>query len=391
MRGLEVPPRTADFTADPVELFFDLSYVFAFSQLVARFLHEPTLVESLRTGLLFLLIWLPWTQFHWSANAVSGNSRLVRAWFLVGTVAAIPMGASIETAYTTGGPVFAISSAVILAMGLATMILGLERDNPVSDSIRTYAVPNWVAMAIILVAAFLPDPFRTAGWVLGILVVLVFGMLRAGRQEWLVRAGHFAERHGLIVIIALGEVIVATGLGVAQVVDGGEDGAATLPGAATLLALVAAGVFAGLLWWSYFDRPLPAWEHGADRLGGRARGRFARDVWSLWHAPIVLGIVLAAAGLEEVTLHPEEPLPVAFRVMLAVGMVGFLGGIVGAVWRAFRVVGWERLLVLAIVVVVVLALPVPGAWLVVLADVVLLAGLVVEARRSPDEPTAVGA
>lgn len=390
MRGLVVPPREADFTADPVELFFDLSYVFAFSQLVARFLHEPTLGESLRTALLFLLIWIPWTQFHWSANAVSGNSRLVRAWFLVGTVAAIPMGASVETAYTTGGPVFAISSAVILAMGLLTMILGLDRDDPVSDSIRAYATPNWVAMGIILVAAFLPDPIRTAGWVLGVLVVVVFGMLRAGGRDWLVRAGHFAERHGLIVIIALGEVIVATGLGVTQVVDGGEAGTPTLPSAATLFALVGAGLFAGLLWWNYFDRPLPAWEHGAERLEGEERGRFARDVWSLWHAPIVLGIVLAAAGLEEVTLHPEEPLEVAFRVMLAVGVAGFLGGIVGAVWRAFGIIGWERLAAMVVVTSAVVALPLPGAWLVLVVDVVLVVGLVVEERRVPDDPSSTG-
>ncbi len=386
MRGLDVPPTEEDFTADPVELFFDLSYVFAFSQLVYRFVHDPTWPGVGRTVLLFLVMWIPWSQFHWSANAVSGNSRLVRAWFLVGTVAAIPMGASVTTAYADGGPLFALSSAVILAMGLTTMMAGLDRDDPVAASIRAYSVPNWIAMAIIVVASFLPDPWRTGGWTLAVAVVSIIGMRQAGGREWIVRAGHFAERHGLIVIIALGEVVVATALGVAQVM-GGDDGAtASLASPQTLVTLSAAGVFAGLLWWSYFDRPMPAWEHAADQLDVVPRGRFARDVWSLWHIPIVLGIIMAAAGLEEITLHPDDSLPGAFRLLLAGGLIMFLGGIAGAVWRAFRIVGWERLVATAAIVAIIVGLDVRGIVLVLLVDAALLVMLVVEASRVDDPP-----
>lgn len=384
MRGLAVPPTEEDFTADPVELFFDLSYVFAFSQLVYRFVHEPTWPGVGRTALLFLLMWIPWSQFHWSANAVSGNSRLVRVWFLVGTVAAIPMGASVASAYTTGGPVFALSSTVILGMGLTTMMAGLDRDDPVAASIRAYSVPNWIAMGIIVVAAFLPDPWRTSGWIAAVTVVSVVGMMRAGGREWIVRAGHFAERHGLIVIIALGEVVVAAALGVAGAVQG-EEGAASLPTSATLVTLSAAGVFAGLLWWAYFDGPMPAWEHAAEELDVVPRGEFARDVWTLWHIPIVLGIITAAAGLEEVTLHPTDALGIEFRLMLAGGLALFLGGIVGGVWRAFGIVGWERLVAIVGIGVAVLAIDVPGIVLVVLVDAALLTMLVVEGMRKDDE------
>lgn len=389
MRGLTVPPREDDFTADPVELFFDLSYVFAFSQLVYRFVHDPTPAEVGRTLLLFLLIWVPWTQFHWSANAVSGNSRLVRLWFLVGTVASIPMGASVVTAYTSGGPVFALSSAVILGMGLLTMIVGLDSDSPVSASIRAYAAPNWVAMGVIVAASFLPDPVRTVGWILALAIVSVLGMLRAGRREWIVRAGHFAERHGLIVIVALGEVVVAMGLGVVNAVGGDDSGTASLPDATTLATLAGAGVFAGLLWWSYFDRPMPAWEHGADQLQGLQRGRFARDVWSLWHIPVVVGIILSASALEEVTLHPTEPLEAPFRVLLASGISLFLGGMSGGVWRAFRVVAWERLVVLVATAVVVLAAPLAGIAMLALVDVGLLVMLVVEHQRAREPADAM--
>ena len=115
---------------------------------------------------------------------------------------------------------------------------------------------------------------------------------------------------------------------------------------------------AGLLWWSYFDRPLPAWEYGAEQLDTVPRGAFARDVWTLWHIPIVLGIIMAAAGLEEITLHPTDALPLAFRLLLAGGLVGFLGGIAGGIWRGFKVVGWERLTTIAVLVTGVLLLEV---------------------------------
>ncbi|MBY5161760.1 low temperature requirement protein A [Salsipaludibacter albus] len=381
MRGLEIPPRQEDFTADPVELFFDLSYVYAFSQLVYRLIHEPTWSGAGRTLLLFMLLWIPWAQFHWSANAVSGNSRTVRAWFLVATVAAIPMGASVTTAYDTGGPVFALSQAVILAMGLLTMIVGLDNDSVEYRSIRSYAVPNWIAMGIVVVGAFLPDPARTIAWVLALLVVAILGMRVAGGRQWIVRAGHFAERHGLIVIIALGEVIVATALGISNVVGGEAEGAAAT-GTVLLVTLGAAGVFAGLLWWAYFDRPLPAWEHGAEQLEGPERGRFARDVWTLWHVPIVTGVIASAAALEEVTLHPKEPLPLEFRVMLAAGVCLFLGGVAGAVWRAFRIVGWERVGAMVVVAAFLLtASGLHGLWLVLVLDATLAVMLVVESIR----------
>ncbi|MEY2467426.1 MAG: hypothetical protein QOF21_124, partial [Actinomycetota bacterium] len=81
MKGITVPERTEDFTADPVELFFDLAYVIAFSQLVGVLVHEPTWEGVGKVGLLFALLWLPWQQLTWTANAISGNSRGVRAIF----------------------------------------------------------------------------------------------------------------------------------------------------------------------------------------------------------------------------------------------------------------------------------------------------------------------
>jgi low temperature requirement protein LtrA len=192
-------------------------------------------------------------------------------------------------------------------------------------------------------------------------------MILAGRGEWIVRTGHMAERHGLIIIIALGEVIVAIGLPVVASLQ--ED--AGIP-TATLVALVAAGVFACLLWWGYFDRVSPSLEHRGEAIeGDNARGRFVRDVYTWAHAPMVAGIILGAAALEEIALHPTDVVPTAFLVMMGGGLAMIAVGVIAAIWRAYRLVAWERLVgAIAIVALVWVGSGLEGVallWVIVAA------------------------
>ena len=241
MKGIVVPERTEDFTADPVELFFDLAYVFAFSQLVGRLIHEPTWTGVGKVALLFGLLWIPWQQLTWSANAVSGNGRAVRLIFLVATVASVPMAAATTTALGSGGPVFAVALGVIMGLGFLTQTLSADRGSMFQRAVLRWVGPNIAALVVLLVGAFVAGQGRIALWLLSL--AIVFGaMVAAGRGEWIVRSGHFAERHGLIVIIALGEVIVAIGLPVLEGLEAGEG----LPGR-TVVALLASGTFATLL------------------------------------------------------------------------------------------------------------------------------------------------
>jgi low temperature requirement protein LtrA len=203
-------------------------------------------------------------------------------------------------------------------------------------------------------------------------------MIAAGRGEWIVRSGHFAERHGLIVIIALGEVIVAIGLPVVQTLEAGE----SIPGR-TVMALAASGVFAGLLWWAYFDRIGPALEHRVASIEGeRDRGRYVRDVYTWAHAPIVAGIILTAAALEEIALHPTDDLILAFRLMFAGGLVLSVIGIAAAIWRAFRKLPRERVVAAGVLVpVLLLGGGLDGIVLLVAVDLVVAATLVAEHVR----------
>ena len=144
MRGVELPERTEDFTADLVELFFDLTFVLAFSQLTSHLVHNPTWEGSGEAAILFLMVWLPWSQFTWSANAVPGNSRSVRAVFLVATTTSVGTADSVTTAFDDGGAVFAASASVILLMELALMAVALEPKSPEFRAAITYAIPNIV-------------------------------------------------------------------------------------------------------------------------------------------------------------------------------------------------------------------------------------------------------
>ena len=375
MRGLNIPERDEDFTADPVELFFDLAFVYAFSRLVAHLVHHPDWTGAWEAALLFGILWLPWSWFTWAANAVPGNQRMVRAVFLVATAVTVPMAASVETAFDSGGATFAVSGAVIMLMSIALQVLAFDSDSATYRSTIQLASPVLGAIALLVIGGFVDGDARVALWVATVAIILV-ATLFAGSGDWIVRSGHFAERHGLILIIALGEVIVAIGIAVSGSLDeGGLDGS-------TRLGLLAAGVFAGLLWWSYFDRVLPALEHKGEQLEGQPRGPYARDVYTWAHAPIIGGVIAAAAAVEEILLHPNDPLPAEFRTMFVFGVGLMVLGIAIAVFRAWRAIARERLAALAVIVVLALISGSwDGVWLLVAVDIVIFVALVVEHLR----------
>ena len=330
----------------------------------------------LEAALLFWMLWLPWTQLTWAANAVSAHSRNVQAIFLVATVTSVPMAAAVSTALDGAGFLFAGSVSIILAMGLVMLIMGHETGSAEWKSSITYAIPNAAAMILFLAgAAFDDTPVRVGFWIAGI-GIIAFGTLLAAEGDWVVRVGHFAERHGLILIIALGEIIVAIAVPVLDALT--EDQG--LP-KESVISLVLAGTFAGLLWWGYFDRPQKVFESRFETLEGSDRARYARDVYTYLHSLIVSGVIVSAAALEEITLHPLDDLHLEFRIMLLIGLGMFFAGIELSALRAFHVVPIERAVAMAVLAALLLfGGSVDGLWLLGAIDLVILAALILEAR-----------
>lgn len=377
MKNVPIPNREEDFTADPAELFFDLSFVFAFSRLVFHLVHYPTLEGFGEFALLFALIWTAWSNFTWSANAVAGNSRFVRGIFMLATAVSLPMGASLEAPFGEGSIVFAVTISVILAMPIIMGTALLKDDADVQSSNRRYLLFTLAGVGLVLAGGFTDGALQVGLWIAAA-AWLVIGTIDAGGGDWLVRPGHFAERHGLIVIIALGEVIVAIGAPAVEALseDGGFDGK-------LVAAMTASGLLAGLLWWSYFDRPLPALEHRHGELSDASESSlFARDVYTYNHFLIVGSILVAAAALEEIMLHPGAPLPAAFRWMLFIGLAGYLLGVVFSIIRAYSNLALERLVAVAALAALIAASgSLDGVWLLIGVDVLLLIILAVEHYR----------
>ena len=377
MRDIPIPSREEDFTADPAELFFDLSFVFAFSRLVFHLIHHPTLEGFGEFVLLFTLIWMAWTNFTWAANAVAGNSRFVRAIFLLATAISLSMGASLEAPVGEGSIVFAVTLSAMLTMPIATGVTLLTHDKDVRSSNGRYLLFTLVGIVLVLAGGFTNGSWQTGLWIAAA-AWLIFHTLDAGGGDWLVRPGHFAERHGLIVIIALGEVIVAIGAPAAETLSDG--GAFELN---LVAAMTASGLLAGILWWSYFDLPLPALEQRHEELtDANDRSRFARDVYSYTHFFIVAAVLVAAAALEEIMLHPSDPLPNAFRWMLFAGISTYLLGVVMAILRAYSIVAVERLVAIAaLALLIALTDSLAGLWVLIAIDVLLLVMLAIEHYR----------
>lgn len=342
-----------------LELFFDLVFVFAVTQVSALVRDDQTFAGLGRGSLLLLMLWWSWSLYTWTTNW-TGTDRLGIRLSLIGAMAAaLVMSAAVADAFTTGGIWFAFSYLVVRIFVAAMYWIGSRRSIAQRAALMTFLPLSLLAPFVVLAGAYFDGTKRLVIWILAI-VIDMLSAANAGRAMWEIDPGHFAERNGLFVIIALGESIVAIGIG------------ATLterrPQLIASLILAFAG--AAVLWWSYFDRAARAAEEYLKNAEGQERGRFARDAYTILHLPIVIGIVLFAVAAEEVVAHPDQSLSPEIRFALVVGVGLVLLGIVAAAYRATHQVPYERMA--AAVAMVLLAFLAGGTRADVLMAVVVL-------------------
>lgn len=304
-----------------VELFFDLVFVFAVTQLTSSVLHDLTWSGVGRAALLFWLVWWAWTQFTWTLNLADTEHAWVRLPTLIATAVAFFMAQSVPDAYTSAGVWFAVSYVIVRLIGLGVQVWVIAGDQKVS--VTTWTLASQVGIVLVLIGGFAGPDIRIWFWLAAFIADLLAATL-AGRGEWVLEPGHFAERHGLIVIIALGESLIAAGVATSEV-ERGLTFALTTAGA--VIATCA-------LWWTYFGTLHSRLE---ERLGEQSRstlGRFARDVFSFWHAAVVAGVIGIAVAFEEAIAHPDETLSSGAALSLTIGVALFVGGLASAAWRA---------------------------------------------------------
>ncbi len=338
--------------ASNLELFLDLVFVFAVTQIAGLFASDTGPAGFSRALLLAWLVWWLWSQFTWLGTAIDLTDRSLNQFLILAAVPlALLMAVAIPHAYGDTGLEFAAAYLTVNLWALAIQGRGLWADAATRTAWLWYAPLATLAPCLVLVGAFLEQGPRTALWcfvaVFDIASAVLAGrQTRAGASEWKIDPVHFVERHSLFVIISLGEVLVAVGVAASsKPLDLGI-------GAGVVAAVSVACVF----WWTYF-----AYVPGViERVLGESsdRGRVARNLFSFGHLPVIIGVVLYAVAAKHAVVHPGAPLDTADLFALGAAVAAFLGGLLGMQWQAARRLAPER----AVSIVVVAGLCASGAY-----------------------------
>ena len=361
--------RSASF----VELFFDLVFVFGITQVVASIhghLDWPTLW---RAAVVLGLLWWAWSQFTWLAGQTDFDEIRPRVVLLAATAGTFVLSVAVQGAWGDDGRFFGAGYFGVMALAGA---FGWVRSTEESTAGMVAYIPRALAgAALVLVGGFVAGDARTLLWV-GALVVNLVSALAAGRYVFTIDPAHFAERHGLFVIIVLGEALIAIGVGTI-----GHPGNAQFYAAGTAMLVIVLA-----MWWSYFDWLFPIGERALTHATGTARGRLARDAYTVGHYPLVAGVILFAVGTEELLAHPEAALDGPTRWAFFGGLAIFLGAQVIMAFRLTGKLAWERIsVVLVLLATGATFASTSGAVVAPLAAATVLAGLVAEAARHWEE------
>jgi low temperature requirement protein LtrA len=379
-KPIRVAETTADQPVTTLELFFDLVFVFALTQITALMAHDLGWHGVLRGVLLIGLLWWSWIGYAWLCNVVKADEGSIRGVVLAAMAAMFVIALAIPEAFHDlpgglPGPVVIACAYFALRALHIVMFWIMSTGDPLFRRTLVRFLPSMLAgTALLLIASQFHGWKQTLFWGLA-LAADYGGTYLIDARGWRFRsASHFAERHGLILIIALGESIVAIGVGV-------TDLAISWP--IIIASLLGLGVSAAL-WWIYFDATVHYGEHALASEPEETRPTLARDAYTFWHFPMVTGVILLALGLKKVLEyvgdtehhHLDDPLKGVGLYALFGGVVIYLLGHVGFKWRTVHKLGVSRLVTAALALIAVpLLAKVPAlGQLGVLAA--LLAGLV---------------
>jgi low temperature requirement protein LtrA len=316
----------------PLELFFDLVFVFGFTQVTTLLSDNPTWSGLGHALLVLAALWWGWAAYAWLTNTVDTDAGAVWGTMLLAITAMFVAALAVPDTFGRHGVVFGVAFLIVSVMFLALYSLAARGDHDLSAAILRSAPWTLGGAALILAAGFVDGAFRPMLWVAAIAVGL-FGPLLTDTSGWRVQPAHFVERHGLIVIIAIGESLIAIGLG--------ARGAAL--GAGVIVAAVLALVVVTSFWLAYFDFfPIRVQRMLVDRSGSQ-RATLARDVYTYLHLPMVAGIVLFAVAMKATLPHVGDKLDTIPAFALCCGPALYLFAYVGLRWRVSRTLGRGRL------------------------------------------------
>ncbi len=344
----------------PLELFFDLVFVLALTQCTALMAGEPTWTGVAKGLAILGVMWWAWVGYSWLTSVVDPEEGSVRVAIFTAMAALLIVALCVPGAFGDEALLFAIAYAFVRGMQV-TLFAVASRDDPgLRHSVTGLAISTAIGVGLLTAAAFTDGTLQGLLW--GAALVLdVGGPLLIDTSGWRLMPEHFAERHGLIVIIALGESIVAIGVGAEVGVTAG-----------VAVAAVVGIAVAAAQWWLYFDVvSLVAARRLENAQPGTERNEIARDSYSYLHFPMVAGIVLVALGMKKTLGDTADPLKLVPAVALLGGAAMYLLAHVAFRWRNIHTLNRQRLVVAGLLVAFIpLAVELPA-----LATAAILAGV----------------
>ncbi|HEU4397729.1 MAG TPA: low temperature requirement protein A [Actinomycetota bacterium] len=359
-------PGEEELRVSTLELFFDLVFVFTLTQLTTLLAGDLSAETMARVVLIFVVLFWMYAAYAWLTNQVPPNRPARRLLLILGMAAFLICALAVPQAFDDGGVAFGLGYLLVVLVhgGLYAEAYGAV--------VLWFAAPNVVAALSLIVAGLLDGPAAYALWAVPIVNPFVTTRVSARAATRLrVRPAHFVERHGLLLIVALGESVVAIGIGLGDVrLDLG------LFAAAVLGLALAAG-----LWWTYFAGD----EEGAERALSSApverRFRLANNAYFYAYIPMLLGVIVIAAGVKRSIGHVTDQLEPGVALALAGGVAIYLAGDV-AFRRTLgiRPVGYRAVAAVAALGTVVLGLRLTAGVQLVGLVAVLVATLAAERR-----------
>jgi low temperature requirement protein LtrA len=361
------PQPSGDFRVSTLELFFDLVFVFTITQLAQTLYHDLTPATFGNVVLILAVVWWMYSGYAWLTNAIAPNSTTRRTLLLVGMAGFLLMSIAIPEAFGEDGWLFGASYLVV---NLVHAVLFQQAAGGARRAMRVITPLNILAALLVLLGGFVPEPWRHLCWVAAPVIQIVAGF-RNRAELHSIAAGHFAERHGLVIIVAIGESVVAIGAGFA-----GEH-----VGAGEILVAVLGLTIAYYLWWFYFAGDDERAEHVLARVPQGERAVLALRGYGYALYPMLLGIVVAAVGIHKAVGHAFASLPWGDAVALAGGVALYLAGH-GVFLAVFGLRGvWFRLGAAALILATV-----PLGHLVAIAELIAIPLIMMGAAMAEDLP-----
>jgi low temperature requirement protein LtrA len=366
--------RREEERVTPLELFFDLVFVLAITQCTALMAASPDWAGIVRGLFVLTVLWWTWAGYAWLTSVVDPEEGAVRIVIFAAMAAMLVAALAVPGSFDDDALAFACAYAIVRIAHIGLFLLASRGDPQLRRSVTGLAVSTAIGVSLLTAASAADGAVQASLW--GVAILLDLGLpFLFWAEGWRLVPAHFAERHGLILIIALGESIVAIGVGSKAVVD------VTVVVVATLGIAIAAG-----LWWVYFDVTVWVAERRLSRLpAGREQNEVARDAYSYLHLAMVAGIVLLALGMKKTLEHPGDPLKAVPAVALVGGVAAYLLAIVAFRWRLLHTLGRVRPITAAVLLALVpIAFEVPAYVTVALVVVVIWALIVYEVVRYAD-------